>query len=456
MRGRGMMQEEEREPHSLPSDAMDRLRDRTDELELIISSLTIFALFSLPGWFFNALANSFTHISTSVAIAGNLGASLLTGVCYGLGTCFVVHLIARAYWVGLIGLRSAFPKGIQWHRTRSIGPVTKEHYQRTLPDLGAMIAGTDRLASSLFSVISMLTLSMLWLGTIVILTLVVAGTIGTRFGLTNTFLSAATLTLLVLFLGLPALIYLLDAQLARRFARIRGNRTFVATLGVMRKVSGVAYPKRLILPVQLTLQSNLPPFVFSVTMTLAVAIIIVLGNYRVTAWRNFTLSGEFVYLTDEDVQSSFRSTHYEDMPSGLDRLRGWPRIPSFTQQGSFIPLFLPYHPLRDNLVLEQICGERESDSDAAQCLQRLWTITLAGKEIPVEGFIAAERADIGMRGLLGALPTEGLVPGLNKIEVVWNPGGNQDSTLIDDRYEELSFNFSIPFLFSPGVERALE
>ena len=35
------------------SDAMDRLRDRTDELELIISSLTIFALFSIPGWLFD-------------------------------------------------------------------------------------------------------------------------------------------------------------------------------------------------------------------------------------------------------------------------------------------------------------------------------------------------------------------------------------------------------------------
>ena len=92
---------------------MDRLRDRTDELELIISSLTIFALFSLPDWLFDKLADQYTHLSTGLAIASNIGTTMLAGVCYSLAACFVVHLMARAYWVGLIGLRTVFPDGIQ-------------------------------------------------------------------------------------------------------------------------------------------------------------------------------------------------------------------------------------------------------------------------------------------------------------------------------------------------------
>ena len=51
------------------NEAMDRLRDRTDELELIISSLTIFALFSIPGWLFDKIADIYTHLSTSLVIA---------------------------------------------------------------------------------------------------------------------------------------------------------------------------------------------------------------------------------------------------------------------------------------------------------------------------------------------------------------------------------------------------
>ncbi|MGB5347857.1 MAG: hypothetical protein WBN23_16950, partial [Woeseia sp.] len=48
-------------------DALQRLRDRTDELELIISSLTIFALFTLPGWLFDSYAGVYTHLSTAGA-----------------------------------------------------------------------------------------------------------------------------------------------------------------------------------------------------------------------------------------------------------------------------------------------------------------------------------------------------------------------------------------------------
>ena len=63
---------------------LDRLRDRTDELELIISSLTIFALFSLPGWLFDKFANIYTLQSTSQINASVLGTTLLAGFSYGL------------------------------------------------------------------------------------------------------------------------------------------------------------------------------------------------------------------------------------------------------------------------------------------------------------------------------------------------------------------------------------
>jgi len=161
---------------------MERLRDRTDELELIISGLTIFALFSIPGWLFDKIADIYTHLSTSLAIAGILGTTLLAGTSYGLAACFVVHLMARAYWVGLIGLRTVFPGGINWSKTPGLGPLSRQYYRDTLPDLDTVIQNTDRVASSLFAVISMLTLSVLWFGTILIVILVMSGVVGARLG----------------------------------------------------------------------------------------------------------------------------------------------------------------------------------------------------------------------------------------------------------------------------------
>jgi MFS family permease len=436
--------------------SMERLRDRTDELELIISSLTIFALLSLPGWLFDKIAHVYTHLSTSLAIASIVGSTLLAGISYGLAACFVVHLMARAYWVGLIGLRTVFPEGINWSKTPGLGPLSRQYYRDTLPDIDTVIQNTDRVASSLFAVISMLTLGVLWFGAIMIATLVVSGAIGARFGLTNTAIGIGTVVLMVVFLGLPLLVYLLDAQLAARVPRLRESRMLSRVVRVLRRIVGLAYPQRLVVPVQLTLQTNTRPVGFFVALTLSIVVIVVVGNTRTASWRNFTLSNAFTYLDTAEVQDGFRSTYYEDMASPIDRLRGWPRIDSFKQTGSFVRLFLPYQPLRDNLVLDQLCGSAEDAPARIGCLRRLWAVSVGGKPVPIADFTPAERGDLRMRGLIGLVPLAGLEPGLRQIEVVWNPSATEEAAPLDDRYTEASIRYVIPIAFAPDFELSLD
>jgi MFS family permease len=424
------------------SEAMDRLRDRTDELELIISSLTIFALFSVPSWLFDKIADIYTHLSTSLAIASTAGITLLAGTSFGLAACFVVHLMARAYWVGLIGLRTVFPDGINWSKTPSLGPLSRQYFRDTLPDIDTVIQNTDRLASSLFAVISMLTLSVLWFGTILTVILVVSGAVGARFGLTNTGMGIGTAVLLMVFFGIPIIVYLLDRQLASRVPRLRDSRIFASLIRFLSRIAGFAYPQRLVRPVQLTLQSNTRPVAFFIALTLSIIVI--------------TVSGEFRYLDTTQVQEGFRSTYYEDMPSPLDRLRGWPRIDSFNQNGSFVRLFLPYYPVRDNLVLDQLCGRAEEVQDRLACLRRLWAVSIEGKPVSMANFESAERADLGMRGLIGLVPLTGLEPGLHRIEVFWNPNPAEEAAPLDDRYTEVSNRFVIPIAFSPAFEMSLD
>lgn len=441
---------------SARSEALDRLRDRTDELELIISSLTIFALVSLPGWLFDKIADVYTHLSTSLAIASGAVTTLLSGTCYGLAACFIVHLMARAYWVGLIGLRTVFPEGINWRKTPGIGPLSRQYYQDILPDLDTVIQNTDRVASSLFAVISMLTLSVLWFGTILVAILVSAGAIGARFGQTNAGITFGSLVLLALFVGVPLLLYVLDAQLAERAPRLRKQRIFSGLVRLLRRIAGLAYPQRLVLPVRLTLQSNTRPAVFFVALVLSIVVIVVVGSVRVTASRNFTLSGEFTYLDTAVVREGLSSTYYEDMPGPLDRLRGWPRIDSFSQGGAFVSLFLPYQPLRDNLVLDRLCGSAEQAPDPVACLRQLWTVSIEGQSVSLADFVPAERGDLGMRGLMGLVPLGGLEPGLRHIEVVWNPAANDADTPLDDRYIQLNNRYIIPIAFSPDFEAPLD
>ena len=441
---------------SADSRAMERLRDRTDELELIISSLTIFALFTIPGWLFDKIAAVYTHLSTSLAIATSVSTTLLAGISYGLAACFVVHLMTRAYWVGLIGLRTVFPDGINWSKTPGLGPLSRQYYRDTLPDLDTVIKNTDRLASSLFAVISMLTLSVLWFGVILVVILVASGAIGARFGLTNTAMGIGSLVLLAVFLGVPILVYVLDAQLAERVPRLRDSRMFSGLVRVLRRIAGLAYPQRLVLPVQLTLQSNTRPVAVFVALTLSIVVIVVIGNTRAAAWTNFTLSGEFTYLDADQVREEFSSTYYEDMPGPLDRLRAWPRVDTFNQTGSFVRLFLPYQPLRDNLILDQLCGSPEEASDTVACLRQLWTVSVDGKPVSMADFVPAERADLGMRGLIGAVSLVGLEPGLRRIKVIWNPSMEEEAAPIDDRYTQARVEYVIPIAFAPDFELPLE
>jgi hypothetical protein len=143
------------------------------------------------------------------------------------------------------------------------------------------------------------------------------------------------------------------------------------------------------------------------------------------------------------------------MPSPVDRIRAWPRVDSFNQNGSCARLFLPYQPLRDNLILEQTCGPPEEAEDTVKCLRELWTVSINGNAVSTSTFVTAERADLRMRGLIGLVPLAGLEPGLHEIVVVWNAGATEDDAPLDDRYTQVNFTYVIPIAFSPGFEMPL-
>lgn len=74
----------------------------------------------------------------------------------------------------------------------------------------------------------------------------------------------------------------------------------------------------------------------------------------------------------------------------------------------------------------------------------------------MENFGAAERADIGMRGLIGLVPLDGLQPGLRQIEVTWNPNPAEDFATIDDRYTQFNSRYVIPIAFAPDFEMPID
>ena len=421
-------------------DRIERLRDRTDEIELIISGLTTLALFTVPGWLFEVISSSYSHHSLASSQAMEILLTVAPGLFYALGGCFAIHLMIRAYWAGLVGLRSVYPGGIIWDRIPGVGRLTREHYQKRLPDLGRAITSADHAASLLFAVISMIALSMLWVSVWMIIVLITGQFLGAELDL------AAISLLLGLFVIPPSLLWILDALLGPRIPGLVERPSFRSVVGVLISINAWLWPQRLILPVQLTLQTNTRPFLFTIMITLSSMCIVIFGNLRYEAWTEFTVSEQFRYLDTAAIETGIDSAHYESLQGMQDRLRPVPTIDDFEQRSAFVRVFLPYYPQRDNAVLDAHCAE---DEEAVDCLRGLWSVRLDARSIAPESLLPTERRDLNQRGLTGVLALTGLAPGLHRLEIVWNhqaESGDSDE----------SQTFSVPFLFSPDQELAAD
>lgn len=423
-------------------DRIERLRDRTDEIELIISGLTTVALFTLPGWLFDAVSDRYTHQSFAGSQAMEVLLVLAPGVFYALGGCFAVHLMIRAYWAGLVGLRSVYPGGIVWDRVPGIGRLTREHHQQNLPDLSRAITSADHAASGLFSVISMIALGMVWISALMVGLLLGGQWLGSSIGDPDQAVNLSLGFLAVIFIGAPLLLWLLDAVLGARVPSLARRRAYRATVAALIRINGWIWPQRLILPVQLTLQSNTRPYLFSLMIALGTFGIVLVGFTRYEAWTQFSISEEFRYLDRAAIEGGIDSAHYESLRGGPDRLRTVPTIDDFEQRGAFVRVFLPYWPQRDNPVLDARCPD---PAQRVACLQDLWTIRLGQRAIDPDSLLPTERRDLNQRGLTALVPLSDLRPGLHALDIEWNGAAALDDPRTAQRYR-------VPFVFSPDQE----
>src|SRR5690606_36320428 len=93
--------------------AFERLRERTDELELIMSGLLAFTLLTVPGKIFDAWARNSTHLDGANDVVLRFVFLIAVGLCYSLAIAFISHLAIRGYWIALIALKATFSEGIR-------------------------------------------------------------------------------------------------------------------------------------------------------------------------------------------------------------------------------------------------------------------------------------------------------------------------------------------------------
>lgn len=118
-------------------------------LEMIISGVALFFVFQVPDALNQARSSLAYSFSGIIAILGvGLFTFLKTGSYFAI-VSLILHLILRAFWIGVIGLNSVLPEGIV-HERLHYSPLFKKKLQKKLTDPRHWAEKIDNVCSSIY------------------------------------------------------------------------------------------------------------------------------------------------------------------------------------------------------------------------------------------------------------------------------------------------------------------
>lgn len=416
-------------PSDLDADAAraQRMHERTGEIELLISGALVFGLFQIPGFLTEVVGGLTPRLSEGAFLTVYMLSFYVRMIVLTLLVSFLLHLVTRAYWVGLIGLDSVFPDGIHWDRIK-YGPLAKTVYQERVPRLPLMARRADDVGSSIFSFAFWISLLFVW-------SIVFAAVVGGLWWL-------VTATLLPGLHGVWFFVVVFALTMAPTVA-IGLDKAFSSRMDpdgtparAIRAVVTGAYwvtAGPIFMPIQFTLFSRVPkkamwPLFVGVFATLMVSFFVVDGWTAGT----FRLSASATYPVRPGPRTILQD-HYAD---SRDPNAQVPFVQSPVIEGPYVELVVPLIAVRLDSRMEAACPdfqvggvkgliggiERAEPADVGYerrllaCLGRIWTVTLDGAPQALE-WDFHWNADFGPVAVVAYLPTAEMAPGAHSLEV---------------------------------------
>lgn len=397
------------------------------ELELLISGAVVFALLQLPAELGELAARVIPRLGAMPQAMAMLFHQYVRLIVYTLIGAFLLHLSVRAYWVGLIGLESVFPRGPKWDTDR-YGPVALEVYRETTEPLQSRIDRADRFASLIFSFAFALVF--------VLAISVFAGVVGALLSWValqipngERVFPWVLMTLGILLPLPPTLAALADRRYgARMDPEGRPRRVIKAILRFNQRLSGAGMAA----PILLILYTNARKR--SVNLTLAVVGVLMLAVFMTGSdgLRQRLRVDGYAYFPDEPGARGVEPVYYESQrsPGAVSDL---PSIQSDIVRDPYVKLFVPYHPRRHSVLMERSCPgvpplspspvrlrDEETPAGAMAAVLECWTrvtrVTLDGKPVSPDWRFHVHPAT-GLAGFLAYLPTAGMARGAHALEV---------------------------------------
>jgi hypothetical protein len=393
----------------------------TWEMEILLSGATVFALFQAYAelneavfWLLDRLPHELAGILSPIGL-------YVQGGVLGLALGFLAHLLLRAAWVSLVGLRSVDPEGRLRHN-ENLGPAQRALLGEALDALPLRIAALDDPATPAFAAALGIAKTMAWLTLMVGVGFLLAYGIGMASGLEK-HVDTLCIGLIAAWLG-PMMVATLVDNHAGKQGRTpsrwvtRVLRVYSATgltadrnLGTTTATYRAAGSKR-------GWRANVAIglIVSAVIMTaILVPVVQHTGIGRL-------LDGDFPSLDAGDA-GTLRAEHYLDrqQPGNVQTV---PALPTDVLAGPYARLFIPYVPAWHDAALARCRAQAADDRRATRpdpravldCLAKTQRITLAGKTIDAPWWWSADhKAD--RRGFQVMIDLRALGPGEHVLEV---------------------------------------
>ncbi len=383
-----------------------------DEIELLISAAVFFGLLQLPG----AIVGFWEAWSLHQAPWGaKIGFGLLQmgyGIVFALIAGFFLHLVLRGLWIGLIGLESVFPSGVDWHRLARSAPLTTEYQRSQQISLGETIARIDRIASLVFVSASL----------IVLMALIGLVTVALAYALKIAGLGLLARILFGLFFAAVLLQVLLDSVIAARSPRLAAKSWLRRTVLLLNRGFQLFLPRIVLTPL-LTLQSRMSQLTMMFAVFLVLILVMAAFPLHLFARTLFDRNDLYAHI---DAAVAAQGTRLESFGPADDILDARPRLDQSVVSRGAVRLFLPMSPKLNAPDFKRVCapfasGDAPEVLAAAQalmlrdCMARLWRVELDGVQLPPAQFQLARQGS--QRGLIAVLPVRSLAPGTHRVVV---------------------------------------
>lgn len=422
------------------SNALPARTTPTWEVELLISSVAVFAMLQLPGWLDDRM------FALEPRIGSEWRAVLLLSYLYSksaavvLAVTFAIHLLLRAQWIALVGMHSVYPHGVRLERLR-MGPIQRAIEEERPVSTADAIERADNRASVLFAIgVS----TAFIIGFVCIFfcgSLLLVNLLAQAFGWPVDPLKLMAGVFALVMVPFATAGFIDHAHGARLHPDGIAHRLVAATLRFYTRI-GMGRRNSEIVAL-LTSNGGEQRMMAVVVGIMLVALGGVGAAYA--AMGSSAMIGSYALFPDSE-RRELHSEHYDDQRNPA-RDAALPFVQSSVVNGPYLKLVVPYRPNRDEPAMRRQCAQASGLEGEAlattrlACLQALHGLVLDGKPLADLQYEIASDPRTDRPALLAMIDVRALAPGRHELRVARPPRGDRkaDKDKPDPGFDAIPF-----------------